>query len=374
MKILFVGQRGVPALIEKARPERRVQALAQALAEDGHDVAVSCGQPFVSQNISRFNGVELVHLFSLDPAKAGGWVHAFLELVIIWWRQSDVVHVHGWKLAALCRVAAFLTPRSTFVWTVDAIPSWPLWIVRPIVRGAAKVFDAVTVPTRALQYVLARDLRVTTNYVPDGYTSAALPNIPLKHFGLRHGQQYVLTLAGTPQATRAVARACAQAGLRRKLVVLKEQRGVWTRLAKRFPFLHFAGEQSGRALATLLAQASVVVVADNDAPHDAILQTMDYGRAVVATTPSPAEEVLGGAALFVKADDATGLTAVLKSVAGSCRRQAAWGAKAQRRARAHFTWPRIVPEYVALYHYPQVKPVTLDSARQTFLTELPAVR
>lgn len=374
MKILFVGQRGVPALIEKARPERRVQALAQALAEGGHDVAVTCARPFVSRNISRFNGVELVHLFSLPPALVGRWVRTFLELVIIWWRQSDVVHVHGWKLAALCRVAAFLAPRSTFVWTVDAIPSWPLWIVRLIARSAAKVFEAVTVPTRALQYVLARDLRVATDYVPDGYASAALPNIPLKHFGLRHGQQYVLTLAGMPQAARAVARAYAQAGLRRKLVVLKEREDVWARLAKRFPFLHFAGEQSGRALATLLAQAAVVIVNDDDAPHDAILQAMGYGRAVVATTPSPAEEVLGGAALFVKADDTAGLTTVLKSVVGSYQRQAAWGAKAQRRARAHFTWSRIVPEYVALYHYPRVKSVALDSARQTFLTELPAVR
>lgn len=373
MKILFVGQRGIPALIEKASPERRVQALAQALVRDGHDVAVTCARPFVSRNISRFNGVELVHFFSLPPALVGRWVHTFLELVIIWWRQSDVVHVHGWKLAALCRVAVFLAPRSTFVWTVDAIPSWPLWIVRPIARGAAKVFEAVTVPTRALQYVLARDLRVATDYVPDGYASAALPNIPLKHFGLRHGQQYVLTLAGTPQAARAVARAYAQAGLRRKLVVLKEREDVWARLAKQFSFLHFAGEQSGRALSTLLAQAAVVV-ADNDASREAILQAMDYSRPVVAITPSPAEEVLGGAALSVKADDAAGLTAVLKSLVRSCQRQAVWGAKAHRRARAHFTWSRIMPEYVALYHYPRVKSVALDSARQTFLTELPAVR
>ena len=186
MKILFVGQRGVPAsTTEKSSPERRVQALAQVLVGDGHDVAVTCAQPFVPRNISRFNGVELVHLFSLDPTKAGGWIHTFLELVIIWWRQSEVVHVHGWKLAALCRVTAFLAPGSTFVWTVDVVPSWPLWVVRPIARGAAKVFDAVTVPTRALQYMLARDLRVTTDYVPDGYASTALPNIPLKHFGLR---------------------------------------------------------------------------------------------------------------------------------------------------------------------------------------------
>ncbi|MFH1354501.1 MAG: glycosyltransferase family 4 protein [bacterium] len=377
MKILFVGQRGMPAYAEAptGRPYRelRVQSLAQMLAKDGHDVAVTCGRPFVSKNISCFNGVELVHLFSLGPNKAEGWVHTFLELITMWWRNPDVVHVHGWKMAALARVAALLRPETTYVWTVDAVPDLPRWMVRLVAGSAKKVFDAVTVPTRALQYGLARDIKVTANYVPDGYVNSELPDIPLKHFGLRKGQQYVLALVETPAAVRKVARAYVKAGLRKKLVVLREGKGDFSRLAKKYSFLHLAGEQTGRGLATLLAQASIIVV-DSDSSPDTALQAMACGKTIIAITPSPAEEVLGGAALFVGDKNKPALAEVLKSVAGSAARQAAWGRKAKKRAQAHFAWERILPDYEALYHYPRVRSVALDSAINTSFTKLPAVR
>lgn len=372
MKILFVGQRGVPSL-DGAATERRVEALAQMLAEEGHEVTVTCGQPFVPKNINDFNGVKLAHLFSLDPGKADGWVRTVLEMGLIWWTNPDVVHVHSWRMAALCRVAVLLRPETTFVWTVDALPHLPRWAVGRVARRAAKMFDAVTVPTRALQYSLARDIKVAAEYVPDGYVASNAPDIPLKHFGLRKGQQYALALAEAPADVRQVAKAYDKAGLRKKVAVLQEPKGASSRLAKKFTFLHFVGEQSGRRLATLLSQASVVV-AGQDVSSDSVLQAMEYGRPIVVLAPSPAEEVLGGAALFVKAGDEEGLAQVLKSVLNSKRRQTVWGAKAHRRARAHFTWTRILPEYEALYHYPLVRAVALDSAIRPSFTELPAVR
>lgn len=372
MKILFVGQRGIPSL-DRAGVEQRVEALAQHLAEDGHEVTVTCGQPFVSKNITDFNGVKLAHLFSLDPNKTGGWVHTVLEVALVWWKRPDVVHIHGWRMAALSRVIALLLPEATFVWTINAVPNLPRWMVGMIIRGAVRMFDVVTVPTRALQYSLARDFKVTAEYIPDGYVACSAADIPLKHFGLRKGQQYALALVSTPAALRQMTKAYDKAGWRKKLVVLQASKGAFSRLAKEFAFLHFAGEQAGRGLATLLAQASVVI-AGPGASSNSLLQAMEYGRPIVALSPSPVEEVLGGAALFVKTGDRENLAYVLKSVLNSKQKQAVWGAKARRRARAHFTWARILPEYEALYHYPQVRVVALDSAVKTFFTELPAVR
>ncbi len=350
-----------------------MEALAQNLAKEGYEVTVTCGRPYVARDINKVGGVKLAHLFSLDPRKTGGWAHVLLEIGLIWWSKPEVAHVHGWRTGALSLVAARLCPETTFVWTVDGPPNLPQWAARAIGREAVKVFDVVTAPTRALQYRLARDIKVAAEYVPDGYQAYSAPPIPLKHFGLRKGQQYALTLNSTPAAVRQVAKAYQKAGARKKLVVPRAATGPLARLARQYTFLHFAGEQGGRGRQTLLEQA-LVVIADKETSREELLQAMECGKPVVAITPLPAEEVLGGAALLIKAEDRKNLANTLKAVLNSKQKQVVWGRKAKRRARAHFTWERILSEYKAFYHHPRVRTVVLDSAKPASSARAATVR
>src|SRR3989344_4605547 len=182
MKILFLGQRGIPTWSRTALREKRVEALASALAQAGHQVVVTCSKPFVSPSLRRFNGVSLQHVFSLNPNHPGGWLHAILSLRYIF--GTHVVNFHGWRMAALSPLAVLLNPFATFVWTVDFLPNRFTWLTDIVARRAQAACDVVTVPTRELQWLLLHNFGIHAQYVPDGYTPEVLPAIPVSRFGL----------------------------------------------------------------------------------------------------------------------------------------------------------------------------------------------
>jgi glycosyltransferase involved in cell wall biosynthesis len=367
MNILFIGQHGIPTLSREAVRERRVEALATALAAAGHRVSVTCASPFISRSLRRFNGVSLIHLFSLNPDRPGGWVHTLFELwQILRWR-SDIVHLHGWRLAVLSPVAVLLNPTATFVWTADEAFRYASRFGRIIARWTAAVCDVVTVPTRQLQYSLLQQAGINTQYVPDGYEPHLLPNLPATRFGLRQGQ-YCITTATEARDIRWIAKAYTKAKTRKRLVVLHEPAGAWRRLFKQYPLLYFVGvAPEGRRLAlSLMNQAAVVIVAGTDLPSETLLKVMDSGKTVVAAAEPQYEEILGASASLVNAGDAAGLTEALKEVVSSKRTQEFLGSRARRRAKAHFSWSRIVPEYLELYHTPMTRTVAVDSARPSF--------
>jgi glycosyltransferase involved in cell wall biosynthesis len=163
-----------------------------------------------------------------------------------------------------------------------------------------------------------------------------------------------------------VARAYAQSSTRKKLVVMAEATGTLKRLARRYQFLHFVGPRGRREELSLLKSAAVIIIAGAKLPQETLLQIMDSGGAVVAETVPRYEETLGVSASFVKRGDTAGLTEALNDVVMRKERQTLLGRGARRRAAAHFTWTRIIPEYLDLYHAPAAQPVALDSAQASF--------
>lgn len=374
MQVLFVGQRGAPVLGygEEILREKRVQALAEMLINKGHEATVLCAQPFVSRHLTSFNGVGLIHRFSLNPSKPGGWIHSILELVTLWKEQPDVVHMHGWKIAAMARIAVLLSPESTFIWTIDNAPTLKAGLVRLVARRAAKIVDVITTPTRELQYIALTHWGVRARYMPDGYSELSGAEIN-KELKLRKGQ-YCLSTATTPQDVRNIAKAYSKAGTKKKLVILQEQQGYWKRLEKEFSCLFFAGELSGRRLKTLLDGAALVIVAGQNTPTDTLFQTMHSKKAIIAMARAGYEEILGASAQFFKGGDTEELTQLLRGLVANVKAQESWGRKTRSRAYKHFQWSQIASDYISLYHYPLVRTVAVDSAFKPSYVKLPAVK
>jgi glycosyltransferase involved in cell wall biosynthesis len=365
MKILFIGQRGIPTLSRVALRERRVEALATSLAAAGHAVTVTCARPFISASLRRFNGVQLHHVPSFSPEVAGGWMYTLLEVFSLARSQSNAVHLHGWRMAFLLPLAALLRPEATFVWTIDELPQHFVPLAGMVARWAEAVCDATVVPTRQLQYRLLQTFGVHARYIPDGYAAYALPQIPASRFGLRK-DQYCITTATAISDVRAVARGYAEAKTRKKLVVLAEKVGPWRRLARQYPFLSFVGTVGRWEELSLLGQAATVIVAGATTPHEIVLQVMNSKRAVVASALPQYEEVLGVTASFFRAGDTAGLAEALTEITSRHPKQAARGSRAQRRAAAHFSWSRITAEYLDLYSILTAHRVVIDSARPSF--------
>lgn len=339
MKILFLGQRGIGAIQANQR-EKRVEALACELANAGHIVTVTYARPYIAANVKRYQGVRLIHHFSLDPQKPGGFVYNLFCLFTLWKMQPDVAHVHGWQAGFLLRLAHFISPETTFVWTIDQ-PSPRLrpasQLKKMIIWLSASAADVITTPTRQLQYCLRQELNLKTSYIPDGYHVPNVPDVPLRTLNLP-AAGYSLMIANSTKQAHWVARAYKAAGLRKKLVTLDES-------------------IVGRQRTSLLRQAWLVIFAGEVATDD-LLQTMNAGREIIATTNPHLEETLGVNAQFVKEGSLVQLKQALRAFRLG---EVNLGAKATKRARLHFQWSRITSEYLACYHYPSIRTVPLDS-------------
>ena len=344
MNIIFIGQRGIPAQLGHDT-EKRVENLARLLAQQGHKVTITCENSYSATRLRRFGTMELLYRGSFARLR---------NLMLIWRRQPNVVHIQGWKTALFVRLAAILSPQTTYIWTVSELPAHTLR-TKLAIRNAKRLFDAITTPSRQLQYqlLLRHDLR--TSYIPDGYSTPVLKDIPAKQWGLRAGQ-YCVTMATSLAELRWVVRAYSQLKTRKKLVTLLPESPELRRLQKRHTFLVSVMPLGERAQFSLLRQASAVIF-DAASPAEEILQTMDAKRPVIAVRH---EEVMGTTGSIVKQGDVKGLAEALKA-AMSSKKMSASGTKARQRARRHFQWTRIVDEYIALYHYPFVRRVPLDS-------------
>lgn len=371
MDILFIGQRGIPAIGNSSATasERRVEALAVQLARTSHTVAVTCARSFTVPALIRYNGVELLHRFALRSSISRDLLHGLLCCVAVWRRKPTIVHTHGWLSGALLPLSRLLSPFSVFVWTIDALPRRYYYLARWIARRAEQFGTALTVPSRSLQYQLLYYFGVRAAYVPDGYTPPAVPDIPLRSFGVRKNQ-YTLALVDSLDDLPWIAQAYAACTTRKKLVVVLDKPPRGRPRTRSYPFLHFVGVQHERPLRSLLRNAAVVVVGGQQIPAEMILQAMEAQRAIVSIAHPLYEEILGTTAQFVSLGNIDDLSMALGTVLKQRRIPIAAGKHAQRRARAHFQWPRVAADYLILYRSPLAHRVSMDSVRQPSFTQV----
>jgi len=369
MKIIYIGQLGLPLLNEKDKtsPESRVELLARQLARPGRQITVLGTKPYIT-NHGNYHGIKLISLPSLNPTKPGGWIYLLLSLITLWRQQPNVIHLQGWRSAALIRLITALSPDSTRLLTVDTLPRTNRFIAKYVARQADKWCHSITTPTRQTQYWLLQNFGLHTTYIPDGFSATTVPHLPLKHFKLRKNQ-YHLVFVNSPRALRLLAKSYLKISSRKRLVVCQEPTASYSRIKKQFSNITFVGPQQGRALNTLINNAAAVIAADQTDPNR-LLTAMNAGRVIVATTDALHQETLGVSALYFKPKDEAGLIHALNT-ANQLAPARRLGRQAQQRAQRHFTIERTTADYISAYHSYTI-PVPLDSVRAVSFTKLPA--
>lgn len=357
MKILFLGQLGLRAGMGLATTtrERRIEMIGRTLVDGGHQVFALGKRPHIDPYLTNLHGIILLSKTSFVP---GGLLYLLSSLFTAWRLQPNIIHIHTWRAAALAWLVALLCPEATIVWTIDSLPHRYVFLARAIARQGRKVCDVITVPTRTLQYRLLTQFDTPTYYIPDGYAPSKLKDLTLKLFKLRR-KQYCLLLAASPDAARQAIRGFNATKSRKKLVVATAASLPWQRLINRKARISFIGEKTGRQLTTLVHNAACVIVAP-DYPHlETILQTMDAGTAIVAANTTLFQETIGLSGSYFRA----GRIAELRDAIQGALKPNTARSKAKKRAKNHFTWERIVPEYLALYRYHELAYLPMDSVR-----------
>jgi len=347
MHIYFIGQKGISGISAEHSPELRTEALAREAAQNGHNVTVAVTSAYPNTGAEQVLGIKSVHFPSLNPTIAGGYVYSFLSCLGAIWIQADVIHVQGWRAGIFMRFILPFLRNTSSVWTISSMAESNPPLFRKVLPWIMKGFDTVCSSSRTIQYRLLAGYGIKTTYIPDGYSISPLPEVTPASVGLKR-DQYSILLAENPITIRQIVRAYAASKSKKKLVVFGKGR-----TSSHITYINIA--PMSRTTLSLIRQASLVIVADSRF-STLLLQAMDAGRKIIATTDSLHEEILGVSGKYYAQKDIKQLPQLIKE---TLRKNTLPGIST--RAKNHFSWEKIGQEYDRAYKHSKAIVVPFDS-------------
>ena len=119
MKVLMIGQKGIPAVYGGI--ERHVEELSVEFAKQGHDVVVYAREWYTPKNISHYHGVRIAHTPTLRTKHFDAIFHTFTSTIHALFQKPDVIHYHGVGPALLCWIPRIFTPKTKVVVTMHCL-------------------------------------------------------------------------------------------------------------------------------------------------------------------------------------------------------------------------------------------------------------
>jgi len=93
MKILFIGQKGIPATFGGV--EYHVDKLSSRLAILGHEINVYVRNWYSDKNLQNYKGVRLVHMPTIKNKYLDASIHSFLCSIHAIFAKPDIIHYHA---------------------------------------------------------------------------------------------------------------------------------------------------------------------------------------------------------------------------------------------------------------------------------------
>jgi glycosyltransferase involved in cell wall biosynthesis len=93
MKIFVTGTKGIPDI--PGGIERHCQELYPLIVKSGHEVILATRTPYVDQQETHWQGVQLSHIFAPHTKSLQTIVHTFLAILEAKKKHADIVHIHA---------------------------------------------------------------------------------------------------------------------------------------------------------------------------------------------------------------------------------------------------------------------------------------
>ena len=340
---------------------RHVVELAQALLDEGFDVAVACPRSSLTWATLDGSDVEL-HPIQGHRGPSPGDARSLMAL----WQAAeaaDAMHVHSAKAGFLGRLAAVMRRKSTAC--VFTPHGWSWWAAKgaearaylQLERLAAhwcRAIVALSTDERAAGLEARVGRRQQYHVIPNG---VQLERFELTRAPIRGRILMVGRLARQKRpdvALRAFATARMQIPEAELFVVGDgPQRGGSEQLAASLGIegaVHFLGNRDD--IPALLAQSECALLAsDYEGSPLAVLEAMAASVPVAATAAGGTVDLVEAGRTGALADkgDARGLAAALVHVLEDPMRAARLGAEGRRKVEADYSHSRMVHRLVSLY-------------------------
>ncbi len=328
MHIYHIGQKST-----------RVEPISLESLKNGHSVTVATPEP---SHIS-MQGARILRIPSFDPRMPGGFLYCLFASIAAIFIKPNTIHVHSYMSATIIRILMPFLPNASTVWTISSLPRFTFGI-----SFIASGFDQVCASSRTVQYRLLTVYNIKTTYIPDGYTASALPDINPKNVGLAK-EKYAVLFAEDTKEIRRISQAFTAVKSRKKLVVFGKGRTTAN-------ITYIDAPLTSRLAISIVRQAGLIITA-NPAHSPLLLQAMDAGKQIIATTDSLHEEILGITGKYYKHSDYIQLTALIQDAFRSPFMNSA----AMLRVKRHFAWSKIAQEYERAYKHSKAVLVPFDS-------------
>jgi glycosyltransferase involved in cell wall biosynthesis len=367
MKIVFIGQKGIPSLAGGV--ERHVEELAVRLAKQPVTTVVAYTRPwYTAKTLHEYQGVRLVSLPSLHTKHWDAISHtllAVLHATLI--ERPDVIHIHAVGPALLTGLARVLRPQAKVVVTFHCIDrqhqKWGklaklmLWLGEWTAMKFAH--EVITVSKNLKQYAYELYGR-TTVHIPNGV--ADLPTQPAsiicQQFGLKL-DSYILMVSRLVRHKGAhhLIKAYQQLQTDKKLVIVGESAftdnyvAEIKRQAGDNPNIIFTGLQTGKALAELYSNAYLFVLpSESEGLPLVLLEAGAYGKALLASDIPANLEIVEAAGLSFENTNVDDLKLKLEELLANTEAVKLLGKQARQVVLTHYHWNDVVKKTVELYH------------------------
>jgi glycosyltransferase involved in cell wall biosynthesis len=360
MKIAMIGQKGIPATFGGV--ERHVEEIGARLAELGHEVVVYTRPNYTEPGLTRYRGMTLVSLPTVDGKHLDATVHSLEAACATWTGGFDVVHFHAIGPALMSPIAK-VRGRKVVV-TIHGQDwrrqKWGRVASMALQAGewaALNVPDATISVSKGLADRYAAEGHDHVTYIPNGVTIAkGNDGGYLRELGLKP-RRYIL-FAGRLVPEKGVdtlIAAHARLGETLPLVIAggsshSDDYVAKLREAAAGRDVLFLGNVYGRKLATLFRNAGLFVLpSDLEGQPIVLLEALAYGAPIVASDIPENLEVLGDQGLTFRVRDEVDLAEVLDGAIADIGGLVARAGARRDRALREYDWSAVAGRTLEVY-------------------------
>lgn len=364
MKAFLIGQKGIPA--KNGGVEKHVENLAIRLANSGQEVFVYARNNYQDKKLKQYQGVNIINLPSIGTKNLDAISHTFFAcLDLIFRRRPDVVHFHSVGPSSLILLIKIFRPKLKVVFTFHCqdyhhqkwgrLARWYLKLGEAI---GCRYADQVITISEELKKYSKEKYGVEATYIPNGAEKVTETNDDLLNsWNLKKGEYFVsISRLVKHKGIHYLIEAYQKLATEKKLVIVgggaftDEYVSELKKLAGDNPNIIFTGNQSGKVLAQLYANAyAFIQPSEYEGLSVALLEAMSYGLpCIVSDIPANLEAVAGQALIFENKNIKDLEDKMLKILSNPDLKKEI-GQKLRERADSEYNWDIIAENTRKLY-------------------------
>lgn len=371
MKIAFIGQKGIPAT--QGGTEKHVENLAIRLAEMGHEVFVYVRNHYTEKSLRRFEGVNLIHIPSINTKRLDAISYSFLATLHALFRRYNVIHYQSIGPASLSFIPKFFKRKTVIFATFHCrnyqSKKWG-YFAKKYLRFSewitCKVPNKTIVLKKTLKHYIFSKHRTRAIHIPNGADIEYNPCVKaLERWELKD-KKYLLSIAksggekGMLYLIESFKRLKETNKLANnfKLVVISEEADLKNlkEISRGEENIIFTENQTGSTLEQLFSHAYLFVQPSRSEDFPiSVQEAMGYGTATLVSDNQENLEMIGKCGFSFHERSQQDLEEKLAYLINKPEEIEKRGKLAKERIRKEFSWDSIARKTLRIYETVQEK-------------------